>query len=134
MENDLLTRGRNALSTGAWEKARALLEDAVKKEESAEVYEELAWACWWLNDLPGVFEKRLKAYHLFLKNNNKLGASRTAGWTGLDYLEIKGEFAVANGWLRRAEHLLNGIPDSWEQSFIKILRAKWVTSLTGTGN
>jgi DNA-binding CsgD family transcriptional regulator len=125
MTNGLLNKGRQALSTGQWEKAKELLDTAREEGESAEVYEELGWASWWLNDAAGVFENRLKAYSLFLENNDKLGASRNASWIGVDYIEFKGEFAVASGWLQRAESLLEGIPDSWELSLIKILKARW---------
>jgi ATP/maltotriose-dependent transcriptional regulator MalT len=125
MSNELLYNGRNALAAGEWEKAHELLEKAVKREESAEAYEELAWACWWLNDASGIFENRSKAYNLYLEKNDKLGASRSASWTGLDYIEFKGEFAVASGWFKRAESLLEGLPDSPELGFIKLLKARW---------
>lgn len=124
MINDLYEKGSEALINGEWEKARPFLEEALKKEETAEVYENLAWACWWLNDAPAVFEYRTKAYNLFLENNDKLGASRAASWLGLDYLDYKGEFAIATGWFQRAENLLEGMPDSWELGFIKILKAR----------
>jgi DNA-binding CsgD family transcriptional regulator/uncharacterized protein HemY len=122
--DSLLDKGRKALSKGKWEKARELLQQAVEREESAEVFEELAWACWWLNDAPAVFDYRSKAYNLFLENNDKPGASRTASWIGLDYLDFKGEFAVATGWFQRAESLLEGTTDSRELGFIKILKAR----------
>ena len=125
MPNELLNKGRRALSAGEWEKARELLEKAVKEEESAETYEELGWACWWLNDAAGVFENRSKAYNLYLDKNDKLGSSRNASWIGLDYIEFRGEFAVASGWLQRAESLLAGLPDSLELGFIKLLKARW---------
>jgi ATP/maltotriose-dependent transcriptional regulator MalT len=124
MKNDLFEKGCEALSTGEWEKAREFLEESRKSEESPEVLEKLSWAYWWLNDAPAVFEYRAKAYNLFLKNNDKLGASRTASWIGLDYLEFKGESAVATGWFQRAENLLEGTTDSWELGFIKILKAR----------
>ena len=117
-------QGCEALSTGEWEKARELLEEARKQEESPEIYENLAWACWWLNDTQAVFKYRSKAYRLFVGINDKPGASRTAGWIGLDYLEFKGEFAVATGWFQRAENLLEGVNDCWELVFIKILKAR----------
>jgi LuxR family maltose regulon positive regulatory protein len=120
----LFEKGCEALSIGEWEKARDTLVEALKEEESPEVYEELGWACWWLNDASGVFENRAKAYNLFLGKNDNLGASRTASWIGLDYLDFKGEFAVATGWFQRAENLLDGTSDSWELGFIKILKAR----------
>lgn len=126
MEKKFLNNAKAALSAGEWEKARRFLETSIEEEETGEVYEELAWSCWWLNDTPKVFEHRLKAYNLYLENNDKLGASRTASWICLDYLDFKGDFAVASGWLQRAENLLEGLEDSPELGFIKILKARQV--------
>jgi ATP/maltotriose-dependent transcriptional regulator MalT len=124
MNQDFLGKGKNALATGAWADARSYLEQAAELDKSAEAIENLAWACWWLNDIPSVFEYRTKAHNLFLEKNDKLGASRTASWLGLDYLDFKGEFAVATGWFQRAESLLEEMPDSWELAFIKMLKAR----------
>ncbi len=120
-----LHKGREALAVGEWQKAKELLEEALEANESAEIYEELAWAYWWLNDAVKVFDLRAKAYNLFLKDDNKCGASRTACWIGLDYIEFKGEFAVASGWFQRAEKLLEGYPDCPELAMIKLLKARW---------
>ena len=124
MTNDLLNKGREALAKGEWESARDLLQNALKENESAEAYEELAWAYWWLNDASAVFDLRTKAYNLYLKDSNKLGASRVCSWIGIDYIELKGEFAVAGGWFKRAENLLEGLPGSTELCTIKLLKAR----------
>lgn len=123
MQNDLLERGRQALAGGMWEEARTLLEDAVRNDNSPKALEELAWACWWLNDIPAVFDVRTRTFNAFLRDNDKRGASRTASWLGLDCLELSGEFAVANGWFQRAENLLEGEPDCRELGLIKALKA-----------
>ena len=125
MTRELINKGRQSLSIGEWEKARDTLVEALKEEESPEAYEELGWACWWLNDASGVFENRTKAYNLYLEKDDKLGATRNACWIGVDYIEFKGEFAVASGWFKRAETLLEGLPDSSELSMFKILKARW---------
>jgi DNA-binding CsgD family transcriptional regulator/uncharacterized protein HemY len=125
LTNELLNKGRIALSVGEWEKAREFLSNALKEEESAETYEELGWACWWLNDASGVFENRTKAFNSYLEKDDKLGATRNACWIGVDYIEFKGEFAVASGWFKRAENLLEGLPDSSDLIMYKILRARW---------
>jgi ATP/maltotriose-dependent transcriptional regulator MalT len=125
VDSDLLNKGRQSLSLGEWESAKHFLLDSLKEEETAEIYEELAWACWWLNDTAGVFENRSEAYNLFLEKNDKLGASRTASWIGLDYLDFRGDFAVASGWFKRAENLLEGLPVSSELCMLKILKARW---------
>jgi len=121
----LFEKGCEALSIGEWEKARKFLEGALKKEETAKAYEELAWACWWLNDAAGVFENRTKAFKLHIEKNDIYGAARNACWMGVDYIEFKGEFAVASGWFKRAENLLEGSPPSSELSMFKILKARW---------
>jgi ATP/maltotriose-dependent transcriptional regulator MalT len=89
------------------------------------VYEELGWACWWLNDASGVFENRTKAFNLYLLKDDKLGAVRNDCWMCVDYIEFKGEFAVASGWFKRAENLLEGLPLSSELCMFKILKARW---------
>jgi ATP/maltotriose-dependent transcriptional regulator MalT len=123
--DNLIEKGRDALASGEWKKARDLLEDALNEKESAEAYEELAWAYWWLNEGESVFKLRTKAYNLYLKDNNNLGAARVSSWLGLDYIEFKGEFAVASGWFKRAENLIEGLPDSPELAMIKLLKARW---------
>ncbi|HSD63124.1 MAG TPA: hypothetical protein VLB50_04970, partial [Ignavibacteriaceae bacterium] len=125
MTDDLLKQGHKALANGEWEKARDILENALKESESAEVYEELAWANWWLNNTVAVFDLRAKAHNLFLRDHNNKGAVRTACWIGIDYIEIKGEYAVAGGWFKRAESLIEGLPDSWELCHYKIIKARW---------
>ncbi len=125
MTNELLNKGRNALSIGEWEKARNYLQKALSENQSPEIYEELGWACWWVNDASGVFENRTKAFNLYLEKDDKLGAARNACWIGVDYIEFKGEFAVASGWFKRAENLLEGLPASSELCMLKILKARW---------
>ncbi|MEJ2616206.1 MAG: LuxR C-terminal-related transcriptional regulator, partial [Ignavibacteriaceae bacterium] len=68
---------------------------------------------------------RTRAYNLFLEERDKLGAARNACWIGVDYIEFKGEFAIASGWFKRAESLLEGLPESWEHGLMKILKARW---------
>src|SRR5918912_786410 len=94
---------REAMAKGRWKEARHLLEHKLsssakatadgQQNPSAEIFEELARASWWLNDFNALFDYRLKAYEAFIQNGDKRGAARNAGWLGIDYLEIKGEFA-----------------------------------------
>jgi ATP/maltotriose-dependent transcriptional regulator MalT len=125
LTNELLNKGRTALSVGEWEKARDYLQSALGEDQSPEIYEELGWACWWINDASGVFDNRTKAFNLYQEKDDKLGAARNACWMGVDYIEFKGEFAVASGWFKRAENLLEGLPPSSELCMLKILKARW---------
>ena len=120
----LLDKGRHELSAGNWVEAKKILEEAVNENPSAEVFEELAQACWWVNDTASVLIYREKAYQLFLDNNDKCGASRNASFLGIDYLELKGDFAIANGWFTRAETILEGLEPSLEEGLIKLLKGR----------
>ena len=120
----LLDKGRQELSSGNWKEAKKILRDAVNENPSAEAFEELAQACWWVNDTASVLAYREKAYQLFLETNNKYGASRNASFLGIDYLELKGDFAIANGWFTRAETILEGLEPSLEKGLIKLLKGR----------
>jgi LuxR family transcriptional regulator, maltose regulon positive regulatory protein len=122
--NEFLKKGNEALYAGEWAKAKNLIEKSLLNKESAGAFEALAWANWWLNDPEEVFDKRIKAYTLYLSENNKLAASRMASWIGVDYLEFRGELPVATGWFQRAENLLGGLEESPELALIKILKAR----------
>ena len=124
MKNLLLEQGERALKESKWKEAKAFLEKAKEEKESAEVCEALAKACWWLNDVPRVFENRTKAYQLYLESSNNLGASRNACWLGADHLEFRNEFAIANGWFQRAESLVKGHENTPEYVLITLLKAR----------
>ena len=126
MEKELFKKGCEALSIGEWEMAKEFLEKARKVKETPEVLEKLGWAYWWLNDPSAVFDYRKKAYQLFLDKNDNPGASRNASWIGADYLEFKNELAIASGWFKRAENLLEGLEPTWELGLIKILKARLI--------
>jgi LuxR family maltose regulon positive regulatory protein len=124
MPNSPLQESREAMANGQWKEARHLLEQQLQQNPSAEIFEELARACWWLNDFTALFDYRLKAYEAFIQIGDKRGAARTAGWLGIDYIEIKGELPIANGWFQRAANLLQDLDDCWELAFITLLKAR----------
>ena len=70
MPDILLQEGRKALSEGKWKEAKTIFERAVEREISPELFEELARACWWLNEIQEVLNFRTKAYQLFLDKND----------------------------------------------------------------
>ncbi|MEO8415029.1 MAG: LuxR C-terminal-related transcriptional regulator [Ginsengibacter sp.] len=124
MKDLLLDKANDALLAANWEVAKNILEDALQHNQSAEVYEAMAKACWWLNDAPALFENRAKAYQLFLEKDDRLGASRNACWLGADHLEFNNEFAVASGWFQRAESLVKGLENTPEYARVLMLKAR----------
>ena len=124
MKNLLLDEANKALSAANWQVAKSILENALEENPSAEVYEAMAKACWWLNATPAVFENRTKAYQLYLEKGDRLHASRNACWLGVDYLEFNNEFAVASGWFQIAESLVKGLENTAEYGLVLMLKAR----------
>lgn len=90
---------RDALARGAWEEARVAFQSIAASEGSAEAFEGLGLAAWWLDLADLVFESRERAYRLFQDRGDRAGAARVAVWIAWDSWAFRGEPAVANGWL-----------------------------------
>ncbi len=117
---DPLGAGREALSRGEWEEARACFEAALERGESAEAIEALAMAAWWLDDARVTIESRERACRLYREQGDATAAARMAIWLAWDYLAFRGEPAVANGWLQRAHRLLDGVEPCPEHGWLAI--------------
>ena len=95
------------LAAGRWEHARATFTTALDEVETAESWEGLSWAAWWLDDETKVFEARECAYRLYRGRGDAANAARMAIWLAADELDFRGAAAVASGWLRRAHRHLD---------------------------
>jgi DNA-binding NarL/FixJ family response regulator len=124
MSNAHLQRGEGALARGAWEDARRAFEAALRQERTAEALEGLGAACWWLNDAPCVFEAREEAYRLYHERGDRASAARIALWLYWDYRAFRSDAAVSNGWLRRAERLLEGLESTREYGWLRYRQAE----------
>jgi DNA-binding CsgD family transcriptional regulator len=105
-----LVAGRAALGRGDWQEARGAFETSLTTEEHPEALEGLGLAAWWLDLADVVFDARERAYRLYRERDDTLGAARMAVWLAWDTAAFRGEHAVANGWLQRAQSLLEGSP------------------------
>lgn len=101
--------GWTALGESRWSAARDDFRAALEIEESPESHEGLSWAAWWLDDAETVFGARERAFHMYQANGDARGAARMATWLAADQLDFRGAFAIASGWLRRAQRLLDGV-------------------------
>jgi ATP/maltotriose-dependent transcriptional regulator MalT len=111
---DAVDVGRDALTRGDWVQARQAFSDALAEEETAEALEGLGWVYYWLDDAPASMEARQAAYRLYRRGGDLLAAARVAVRLSEDYFTYRGDMAVANGWLRRAESLLAGHENTTE--------------------
>ena len=107
-----LAEGRDALARGAWPEAREAFEAALAREESAEAWEGLGWAAWWLSEEALTLRAREAAFRGYRARGDHAEAGAMAAWLGSDYREFRGEDAVGRGWLKRAHRLLDSLPES----------------------
>jgi DNA-binding CsgD family transcriptional regulator/tetratricopeptide (TPR) repeat protein len=118
-----LAVAKRELAEGRWAAAREAFSRALAEgaeDESAEAYEGLGMAAWWLDDARVTFESRENAYRLYREQENAAGAARMAMALAWDYSAFRGEQAIASGWLERARRLLDGLPPSAEHGWLAI--------------
>jgi ATP/maltotriose-dependent transcriptional regulator MalT len=119
MDSDAaLAAGHEALARGDWQGARDAFAASVAAGPTAAAYEGLGKACWWQDDQFPVFEAREQAFRLYREANDARGAARVATLIGFDYADYRGDLAVCNGWLQRAETLLKDEPACPEQAWL----------------
>src|SRR5690242_3481700 len=115
---ELLAVGHAALRRGDWEAARAAFEASLRAGETPEALEGLGLAAWWLDDAATTFSAREAAYRQYREHGDVRGAARVATWLAWDYGAFRGEGAVADGWLQRAQHLLEGLEPGPEHGWL----------------
>jgi ATP/maltotriose-dependent transcriptional regulator MalT len=124
MTGDPVAAGLAALSCGDWTQARAHFEGALRTEETADALEGLGEALYWLDEIGPSLEHRTRAYALYREQGNVCRAVRSALWIAWGYGGSLGSEAVTNGWLQRAERLLQEAGDCPEQGWLKQFRSK----------
>ncbi|MFQ5947325.1 MAG: adenylate/guanylate cyclase domain-containing protein [Acidimicrobiia bacterium] len=130
--SDLLEAGREALQRHAWQEAYDLLSRA----DSADVLppedlQGLAESAWWIGHIDDCIDAREKAYAIYVDRGNRRQAASMAVGLADNYF-WKGRSSVGNGWLSRAERLLEDEPESLEHGYLA--RLQGVRSLEATGD
>lgn len=90
----------------------------------AEAWEGLAAAAWWAPQEDTVFEARERAYHLYLDRGDEAPAAVMAAWLACDSLEMRGQTALANGWMQRALRLISKHPATPDCAWVTQLNAR----------
>jgi len=117
--------GLRALGDADWRGACAAYRGAVgQRPDCAEAWEGLAEGAWWVPDLETIFEARERAYELYRERGDGLSAARMATWLAMDSLELRGQDAIANGWLQIAYRLLQGHHDTEEYGWLLMLHGR----------
>ena len=119
--DERLRAGQAALARGAWAEARAIFEEELGARESVDALEGLSWAAWWVEDVTTCIDARERAYRLSRREGDMRRAAMLALWVGDDYLTLRGERAIANGWFQRAARLLEGLETCAEHGWLDAL-------------
>lgn len=120
----LAAAGRDAFDSGDARSARAAYEAALAERESGELLEGLARALYLEGDYEGSIKAHERSFAAYWEEGDPLAAARAARVLSWLRLNVFGDFAVAAGWLARAERLLEDAgAESGEQGWVQLMRA-----------
>jgi DNA-binding CsgD family transcriptional regulator len=128
---DLVATGTAALDAGHWDDARKAFEASLVDGETAHSHLGLARALWWRGDNQNSVDHCTAAYSLFRKAGDVAGAVECALWLAITYKANFANFAAANGWIARAERLLEQIETGPPHAWAWVTRAYRMTDLDG---
>ncbi len=118
------TAARRAIDAGDWQTARDLFETLTRETNAPEAWAGLAEAAWLQQDSRLMIDARLTAYRLHRERGNDIAAARMAIALGNDFLDFRGDAAVANGWFKYARRLLKPLPPSAEHAWLNAWEAR----------
>lgn len=123
--DDPLVRGREALAAGDWDSARSCFEQARERGETAEVLDCLSRAAHFQGEPAAAIELKERAFAAFVQEDKVPEAAEAARWLAFLHGAVHGNFAAANGWMTRAERLLDGVEETVEHGRLALDRAPW---------
>ena len=118
------TAARRAIDAGDWQTARQLYEALTRETNSPEAWAGLAEAAWLQQDSRLMIDARLAAYRLHRERGNDIAAARMAIALGNDFLDFRGDAAVANGWFKYARRLLKPLPASADHARLSVWESR----------
>jgi DNA-binding NarL/FixJ family response regulator len=122
---DLLRTGREALAAADWDRARSCFERARESGETAEVLDGLGRAAHFQGKHLEAIELLERAFAAYSRRDMRPEAAEAARWLAFLYGALHGNMAAANGWMARAERLLEGAEESVEHGRLALDRAPW---------
>lgn len=113
-----------ALGRAEWAPARdAFAAQLEHQPEDPEALDGLGRALWWLGKYQEGVGRRREAYALYRQRGETLAAANLAAYLAAEH-RIAGEAAAANGWVARAERLLEGAGPCPERGWLEVEMAK----------
>jgi DNA-binding CsgD family transcriptional regulator len=125
--SELLRFGREALASADWAQARAYFEQAAEFGESAEILDGLGEAVQFEGDHARAIELKERAFAEYERLGERIEAAKLARWLAFLYVSVHGNVAAANGWMARAEGLLEGLEECAAHGWLMLDRAPWTS-------
>jgi DNA-binding CsgD family transcriptional regulator len=122
-EGDLLRSGREALAAADWERARSCFQQAREREETPEALDGLSEVAHFEGDYDSAIELKELAFAAYRRRGKQVEASDIARLLAFLHGTFHGNFAVASGWMGRAESLLDGVEECAAHGWLILDRA-----------
>jgi DNA-binding NarL/FixJ family response regulator len=113
-----------------WEEARRRFQEAIDSAPSAKALDGLGQSLLWCGDEEGAIETRTRAFAEYRREGDPEAAANIAVYLAAEY-RIAGNASLANGWLSRAERLLEECGDCPAQGWLQIELSKRSTTPEG---
>jgi DNA-binding CsgD family transcriptional regulator len=123
--DELVRLGHEALATADWERARALFEQAAALGETAAILAGMGEALQFGGELARAIELKERAFAEYERRGLRAEAAELARWLAFLHASVHGNVAAANGWMARAESVLEGAEESAAHGWLLLDRAPW---------
>jgi ATP/maltotriose-dependent transcriptional regulator MalT len=120
---DLIASGKESLARGEWEAARRAFETSAGLCETPAALEGLSDAFFSLHEPQSSLEHRSRAYTLYCEAGDRRAAARVALWVAITYLSAYSNRSAANGWVQRAERLIDEGDSCADRGLLEVLHA-----------
>jgi len=123
-----LREGREAMAAADWARARTFLEKARKLDGAPEALDGLSEVANFEGEYELAIELKEEAHRAYLARDQRVEASHVARWLGFMHATYHGNYAVASGWMARAESLLEGVEECPAHGWLILDRAPFSRS------
>jgi DNA-binding NarL/FixJ family response regulator len=107
----VLRDGWDALAAADWPAARAVFEAALAEVETGEALDGLSQALHFQREYDAAIEVKERAFAAYRSEGRPADAADTARWLAFLHGTYHGNYAIASGWMGRAQSMLEGVEE-----------------------
>lgn len=123
-----LREGGEAIAAADWERARACFEEARELDDAPEALDGLSEVANFEGEYERAIELKEAAFAAYRERHQGVEASHVARWLAFMHATYHGNYAVASGWMARAESLLEGVEECAAHGWLILDRAPFSRS------